>query len=354
MSLKSFYYSLFVGVLLIGSFNTTFAKPSEQEILPTFETERVLQQEFSVSSEIPVITRERGNRYLNGGAIIFHEGKFHMFSNFFNSWPGATRTYYYTSLDGVTWTRISEEPLFTIDDVPLDGTGALMLSGLVQENGTWVLYYHTFTSGNSLGFIGRATATEPDGNWVFNETPVLSPGSDGEWDDLQVMRVNVLAINDGYVMYYAGVNSDGSGIGMATSADGIEWEKYDNPSTTQAPYAESDPIMIAQDDWEDNWLGRPEVVETDDGWVMLYEGGSRGSKTGMAISEDGITFHRYNQNPILTKDNMVNEYSFFQGAFFHHEDTYFYLIEAGNGSVGTDIFLYALEGAIAPQLNSGR
>ena len=323
----------------------TVAQDSEVPAPPTFESAIDIQAGLELYSEDPVITREPANKYLNGGAIIYHEDEFHMFSNFFNSWPGATRSYYYTSPDGQTWTRVSEDPIFTVQDVPLDGTGALMLTGLVLPDGTWVLYYHTFTSNSSQGFIGRATAPAPEGLWTFDEEPALSPGSSGEWDDTQVMRVNVLPTDDGYIMYYAGVNFAGSQIGMATSEDGIEWTKYDDPSTTEAPYSESDPILAPFFDWEGSWLGRPEVVQTNDGFVMLYEGGGN-SQTGLAISDDGINFARYQQNPIITQDNMVENYAFFQGAFIHQDDTYYYLIEAGNGRIGTDIFLYTFEGSM--------
>lgn len=313
----------------------------------TFTTAQDVQERLELFSETAVIPRETGNKYLNGGAVFFHEGQFHMFSNFFNTWPGRTVTYYYTSPDGETWARHIEEPLFTVDDVPLDGTGALALTGLVLPDGTWTLYYHTFTAGGHPGFIGRATATNPLGPWTFDAEPILTPGSSGEWDDLQVMRVNVLPHEGGYVMYYAGVSNDRmSRIGMATSVDGIVWEKFDDPSTTEAPYAESDPILEPVLDWEAGWLGRPEVVQTTDGWVMLYEGGPRGSKTGLAVSTDGLNFTRYEANPILTSDNMVNSYPFFQGALFHQNDTYYYLIEAGNGRLGTDIFLYTLTGSL--------
>jgi hypothetical protein len=33
-------------------------------------------------------------------------------------------------------------------------------------------------------------------------------------------------------------------IGYATSTDGIMWTKYDNPATTNPPYAESDPVLV--------------------------------------------------------------------------------------------------------------
>ncbi|GJM41687.1 MAG: hypothetical protein DHS20C20_19690 [Ardenticatenaceae bacterium] len=312
----------------------------------TFSTSVDIQNALTLYSETAVIEREPGNKYLNGGAVIFHDEQFHMFSNFFNSWPGETITYYYTSSDGRSWTRAQEEPLFTVADVPLDGRGALVLSGLVRPDGTWVLYYHTFTSGSAPGEIGVATASDPIGPWTFRRTAVLTPGSSGEWDELQVMRVNVLPFEDGYIMYYAGINRQSeSRIGLAFSDDGISWEKYDDPTTSEAPYGESDPVLEPILEWEGKWLGRPEVVQSADGLVMLYEG-SGGNQTGLAVSQDGILFERYAANPILTQDNMVEGFTFFQGAFFHENDIYFYLIEAGNGRVGTDIFLYTLEGSL--------
>ena len=314
--------------------------------LETFGSPIDIRAQLQLYAEAAVIERESGNRYLNGGAILYEDGVFHLFSNFFNSWPGSTTTYYYTSTDGRAWQRALEEPLFTVADVPVEGRGALVLDGLILPDGTWVLYYHTFTSGSTPGFIGRATAPGPLGPWHFDETPVLSPGSQGEWDDTQVMRVNVLPLDEGFVMYYAGTTGQfDSAIGMATSSDGISWQKYDDPTTTEAPFAESDPIMQAAVPWEGERLGRPEVLQTEDGWVMLYEGG-RGSQTGLAISDDGLNFRRYEANPLLDRENMVENYTFFQGAFFHQDDTYYYLIEAGNGRIGTDIFLYTFTGSL--------
>jgi hypothetical protein len=95
----------------------------------------------------------------------------------------------------------------------------------------------------------------------------------------------VTATKEGYRMYYTGgINPDrmyirdpdhegsGSMCGLATSADGINWTKYDDPSTTEAPYAESDPVLQPI---PSGWGAEDvicSVMKTNTGWEMLYKG----------------------------------------------------------------------------------
>ena len=75
-------------------------------------------------------------------------------------------------------------------------------------------------------------------------------------------------------------------IGVATSADGLHWERGEEPVLTPA------------DDgaWDDGAVARPWVVDTDDGGACLYYvGRSRESMVqsiGMARSDDWVTFTR--------------------------------------------------------------
>ena len=74
-----------------------------------------------------------------------------------------------------------------------------------------------------------------------------------------------------YRMYFAGFDKTGltSGqIGMATSDDGITWTKYDDPATTDAPYAESDPVLTAPEGI--TFVQQPMVVQEGDHWVMVF------------------------------------------------------------------------------------
>jgi hypothetical protein len=60
--------------------------------------------------------------------------------------------------------------------------------------------------------------------------------------------------------------------GLATSADGINWTKYDDPSTTEAPYAKSDPVLQPSPSGWDAEDVICSVMKTDTGWEMLYQG----------------------------------------------------------------------------------
>ena len=60
--------------------------------------------------------------------------------------------------------------------------------------------------------------------------------------------------------------------GMATSADGTSWTKYDDPGTTEAPFAESDPVLQPSPPGWDAEDVKYSVMNTDPGWEMLYKG----------------------------------------------------------------------------------
>jgi hypothetical protein len=72
--------------------------------------------------------------------------------------------------------------------------------------------------------------------------PVLDPGPSGAWDDGSVAIPSILFEGNTYHMWYAGRSSN-QRIGYATSPDGITWEKYDDPTTTDPQFAESDPVL---------------------------------------------------------------------------------------------------------------
>ncbi|HVU15030.1 MAG TPA: hypothetical protein VHD90_27340 [Phototrophicaceae bacterium] len=314
---------------------------------------------FTLASDQPVVAHGKSGQwdgqYTDPGAVFYDDGMFHMFRNGFVGWPASVQIAYLTSPDGIHWTQPSPDPVMYSKDVPYAKVAALASDALVLADGTWVLYFYTWNSFDqnaAPGAIGRATAPAPSGPWTPDPAPILNPGPKGSWDDLRVNAPRVVKTDDGYRMYYAGFDENGlsSGqIGMATSTDGIHWTKYDDPSTTAAPYAESDPIMKQPKSLVA--LGQPMVEQTPDGWVMTFRqndfnGGLPQMTLNDALSADGIHWNAAPQ-PFWERSTIPRSNGFWYTAMEYHDGTYYQYIETGIGG-GTSIFLATHTGSLKP------
>jgi len=294
---------------------------------------------------VPIVTHDPSpkiqNFYINPGAVLFHDGKFHMFFNSFTAWPGVIRVGYMTSEDGYHWQMEQDEPVFTTDQIPFGSGHADVSSALVMDDGTWVLYFHTISDGK----IGRATAASPLGPWSVDADPVLVAGLEGAWDEGGVYWPSVVRDDDGYRMYYGGKNALGTAIGFATSTDGIAWTKYNDPGTGEALYAEDDPVLNSGSDWELGKVDRPRVTRSPDGWVMIYQGGPI-EKRGLALSEDGIDWKTYSSNPIFTTESFpIRRAKTWDTNLLYQDGKYYYFMEIGTLS-GTNLYLTTHEGTL--------
>lgn len=312
---------------------------------------------FTLVQDEPVV-RHSDNRadwdgvFTDAGAVTYHDGKFHMFRNGFRSWPGTVHIGYLTSDDGITWQEESEEPVMTTSDVPFAGVAALASSVLIMDDGTWVLYLYTWEENTfpSRGAIARATAENPLGPWTVDAEPVLSPGADGAWDDLGLVGPRVVKTETGYAMYYGVVNNRQflfSGIGMATSEDGIVWTKYNDESTTDIPFAESDPILRGLP--RQTFVHQPSVHQTEDGWVMFYRYAPVNAPDSdmtieYATSIDGIEWTPAGQSAWLPK-TISGISGFWWTATAYHDDTFYLYVEGGSMG-GTNIYVGTYSGKL--------
>jgi hypothetical protein len=283
------------------------------------EGRQPVKVEFTAYEGNPVL--ERGSnaawdaQSIHSASVVYYDGLYYMFyCGDHPGWTGAAIGYA-TSSDGLVWEKYSGNPVLEADGTGFD-SAAIVGALVAVEGDTWVLYYlgqETYANMPTSG-VGRATAPDPSGPWTREEEPVLRQGSEGEWDYGGISPVSVIATNDGYVMYYVGGNLlslQGIAIGMATSPDGITWTKYGDPTTTEPPYAESDPVLQSSpDSWDGVTLGAAGVRKTSDGWEMFYsgkgklEGGTQlAFRIGYASSGDGIHWTNYAGNPILTPDD---------------------------------------------------
>ena len=328
------------------------------------------EERFSVSAlfePLPGVAISNGPegawdwQYTDPGAAVSIDGTIHAFQNGFVGWPSPVGVGYWTSEDGGrTWTEVSDEPVFDGTDLPYVGVAALASSVLQKDDGSWALYFYSWDQGTwpvSTGSIGRATAPEPTGPWTADPEPVLVAGSEGEWDELAVRSPSVLEVDDGYVMYFAGTTRDKAMIGMATSPDGVAWTKYDDPTTIEAPFAESDPVLTPGVlDGGGNWWDLrnvyiPNVVHTDDGFVMLYSASSTVTdpttltrKVGFAVSEDGLAWNR-SKTGALSATAFPNGQIIYFSELVADDDGYLILLEIGIGNE-TEVYAARHDGPI--------
>lgn len=339
--MKRLCFIFVLGILLVGG------------LLPAYSQED--DPIFMQASPDPII--ERGSpgdwdyAYNDPGAVIFHDGKFHMFNNGFDGWPTTSGIGYYTSEDGIVWEAQTEDPIFQSGDYEFDGFAMVATSAIVTEEGEWRLYLTQLKAHSFSNIVGVSfkllVADDPLGEWTLLDEDLLSPGSNGEWDEHQISDPMVLETEDGYVMYYSGFDLQRMPrIGMAVSEDGMVWEKYDDPDTNEAPFAESDPIMQASLEWE-RGVHYPAVLEADEGYVMVYRSPGNGTsmRLGMAISEDGMVWEKY-EEPVYAPNAIPGNGASNITALVQHEDTYFLYIDAFVGGAFSLPYVLTHEGAL--------
>jgi hypothetical protein len=137
-----------------------------------------------------------------------------------------------------------------------------------------------------------ATAAQsPPGSpgWQLEEAPALAPGNLRDWDDFRVGYPCVVRVGDQWRMYYEGTALDdrglSTGIGMATSRNGVKWQKVSQKPMIRL-YDEPDESI------RHKRVGSPAVCQREDGtYVMIFRELDKHEGTGLlkaAHSKDGI------------------------------------------------------------------
>ena len=279
-------------------------------LVPT-ETPLPIQFNFTPYENNPILNRGASGEWdyyrLWTGNVVYVDDVFHMFYTGIDE-GGITGIGYAVSINGLTYTKYGANPIFQPDGEGFDATVVGYATPLVVGD-TWMLFYNASAVGEPVSHfwrggssIGLTTAPGPTGPWTQGQL-VLRADSWRGWDGWYVTPSSVIATEDGFIMYYSGAPDPKGGFacGMATSTDGINWTKYDDPNTTDWLYAESDPVMYPSDNGFGSSAIYCNVLKTDNGWEMFYEGwGGQGlGKIGYASSEDGINWSKRKITPII-------------------------------------------------------
>lgn len=125
----------------------------------------------------------------------------------------------------------------------------------------------------------------------YSEKPILEDN-----DSYSLFDPNVILIDGKYYMYLS--QRKNKSISLSISSDGINW---------------SEPQVVLSNNlssgWEDD-VNRATVVKYNNKYLMYYTGQKDGvSKIGLAVSDDGVNFERYSENPILEPEFEYESYS---------------------------------------------
>ena len=173
---------------------------------------------------------------------------------------------------------------------------------VLKEGNTYRMWLTGGDPSNPFNIIVQPYhATSTDGiHWKIDPQPVLRVGPKKSWDEQRIETPSVVKVGGTYHMYYTGMDSEGakkavSGIGHATSPDGIHWTK--DPAN---------PIITAQGDkhkWGFQGAGEPGVVyDQRTQTFFLYYTSMRYSNDGknnghigvlLATSKDGSRFTQH-------------------------------------------------------------
>ncbi len=200
---------------------------------------------------------------------------------------------YAISEDGINWFPYQKNPVLK-RGITGSFEESFIWGGTVLKDTTgYRLYYGGF---NSLWKASIGLATSPDGiHWTkYSNNPVLVHGLSTGWDGDAVHSPCVIRDSAGmYQMWYSGTSHDTTAIGYATSSDGYTWVKHI-----------SNPIFFTDKSnlWESYLVTDSRVIKIGNTYHMFYFGapGAYGYQIGYATSTDGLTWHRYLNNPIIS------------------------------------------------------
>ena len=294
-----------------ASTDTPQATPTQ---IPT-DTPLPIQLNFTPYENNPILKKGASGEWdwweVWDSKVVLIDDVFHMF--YTGKVEDSIGIGYAFSSDGLAYTKHDANPIFQPDGEGFDAIGVGNATPLLIGD-TWMIYYNGSAKGERLssGFggsgwidggsrIGLSTAPDPTGPWTTGQI-VLTVGNSREWDAGFIIPASIIATEDGYRMYYSAAQEprgQESMCGMATSPDGINWIKYDDPNTTEAPFADSDPVMYPSSTGWDSTGVHCSVLKTDTGWEMFYSGWIDDPFIGYATSPDGVNWSKYQDNPIF-------------------------------------------------------
>lgn len=207
-----------------------------------------------------------------------------------------------TSCDGLTWTHKGTLTLEAAVPSPWNQADINDMT-ILYNPGTELFegWYSATIDANDLTTTGIGYATSSDGlHWSrVSEGPVIDQGPPGSWNEERIGGQDVVKVEDTYYLYYTATTllpKFYRQIGCEISQDGVNWVQCPgNPLLSPEP-------EIAP--FEGVELEEPSVIYHEGNWLMAYTGflGPQGEewRIGLAQSLDGLHWDRLYTEPLVS------------------------------------------------------
>lgn len=135
--------------------------------------------------------------------------------------PWKVHVLYCESVDGISWTKYPNPVIYPGGYNSWDSK-AVSPGAVIKENGIYKMYYCGYSNEYDNWHVGYATSY--DGiNWEKYPQPIIT-GTYG-WEH-QLIASSIIKLGNQYYLYYTGRNHPNNKIGLAVSQDGINFAKY--------------------------------------------------------------------------------------------------------------------------------
>ncbi len=187
-----------------------------------------LREGWTEYPDNPVLTGTPGEWDEAGagnGWIIREQGLYSMWYAGMDS-EDVIRIGYANSVDGITWMKYVENPVFDVMNGEWDSDGVLTPCVLYIDD----MYHMAYTGFHRVGEyevcqIGYAIS-EDGLNWQrVQADPIIEIGCSSEWDELSCAYPFAMETDTDVLLWYLGSAGDGISTGFASSTEGIEWIK---------------------------------------------------------------------------------------------------------------------------------
>ena len=181
--------------------------------------------------------------------------------------------------------------------------GPMSVRGLYVDNAVGVLHPHAVLDTASNTALLYYTPYPPEESELpylalskdlrnfemYSQEPLFGRGEEGSWDSHHLADVDVVRAKRGrWLMYFAGASMEGGvkrvSIGLATSSNGLEWDKEGEPVIT------SQTMGLREKGYTS--VATPSVVVVNGVYYMFFEASRPNGESDLLLAEsdDGVEF----------------------------------------------------------------